>query len=738
MAVTPQLIAIIPNAGDLLDLSGANQRSDAFRELTLRFDEGQRIDESSAQDGGIQVVRAGGDGVFGNANDVNVTPTMTLKNGFVGLGDRPNEIVVRFSGNLPDDLYQIRVTGALVNVEQIPAAGRTVNFELDLGPQIVAVVPQPISRVGGVLQQARNEIEVYFNDDDLNVASAQNAAFYQLIRTRKTADNLDDGATFNPISVVYDPVSNKARLILAQDLAGLDTTESTYRLRIGNRYTAPTVPIELSQLQTNEAADTFNGAVNINTQVGKPSLDSQTIIVGGEIKQVTPYGLELPGSNDEPGHRDIPARDFPLTEVRRGVDSPHVEETDTDKAYSTGTVAIVGGRVTLTGGTWPSWAADADLTVNGVRYTVKTRDSGTQLTLDNASVSAPAGAIYRLHGQGVETIYYSFKTIYGTDPQNSPLTNLMSPTQKARAREAFEYYSRYLGVQFIEISEAVSTAPPGAEWFVVALGDLRAVDPIILPGPGNALVLASRERNLAVVDNAEDWGDSEPGGGFFRAAMQGIGQLLGMGHAFDLPATTIMGDTTLTNPDAAFPGDHDIVHGRHTHRPESTDIDVFKFTLNQAGIFSAEIAAERLIHSSLLDSTLWVYNSSRQLIARNDDYYSEDAFVEVELQPGDYYVVVTSAGMSEIDPSIANSGFGGTTEGNYELRLNFEASPERNPTALSGIVDIDVRPTLLDGDTDGHPGGEYNFWFTVASAANTFIVDKAAPDRGQRLVGQSL
>ncbi len=89
----------------------------------------------------------------------------------------------------------------------------------------------------------------------------------------------------------------------------------------------------------------------------------------------------------------------------------------------------------------------------------------------------------------------------------------------------------------------MSTAPPDAEWFVVALGDLCAVDPIILPGPGNALVLASRERNLAVVDNAEDWGDSEPGGGFFRTAMQGIGQLLGMGHAFDLPATTIMGDT---------------------------------------------------------------------------------------------------------------------------------------------------------------------------------------------------
>ena len=114
----------------------------------------------------------------------------------------------------------------------------------------------------------------------------------------------------------------------------------------------------------------------------------------------------------------------------------------------------------------------------------------------------------------------------------------------------------------------------------------------------------------------------------------------------------------------------------------------------------------------------------------NDDYYSKDSFVELELQPGDYYVAVTSGGVSEIDPAIPNSAFGGTTEGNYELRLNFKPSPERNPTAASGLVDIDGTPTLLDGDADGKPGGEYNFWFTTASPANTFIVDKSAPNGG--------
>src|SRR4029434_3542422 len=128
-------------------------RNEAPREFILRFDDGQVLDELSARNGGVIVPGAGGDGVFGNGNDVNVTPDPITKNGFIGLGDRPNEIVVRFSDHLPDDRYQIQVTVALVNTDQFPAAGRVVSFELDLGPQVVAVVPQPITRVGGVLQQ---------------------------------------------------------------------------------------------------------------------------------------------------------------------------------------------------------------------------------------------------------------------------------------------------------------------------------------------------------------------------------------------------------------------------------------------------------------------------------------------------------------------------------------------------------------------------------------------------------
>lgn len=69
--------------------------------------------------------------------------------------------------------------------------------------------------------------------------------------------------------------------------------------------------------------------------------------------------------------------------------------------YSTGTVTIVAGVVTLAGGTFPSWAASGEVRVDGVAYSVSTRDSGTQVTLDDTSVAASAGSSFEL----VQQIY---------------------------------------------------------------------------------------------------------------------------------------------------------------------------------------------------------------------------------------------------------------------------------------------------------------------------------------------
>jgi hypothetical protein len=77
----------------------------------------------------------------------------------------------------------------------------------------------------------------------------------------------------------------------------------------------------------------------------------------------------------------------------RGV---HIMVTPTSTPYTTGTVTIAAGIVTLAGGTWPTWAGNARLTVSGTVYVISTRDSNTQLTLTNLAVNVGAGATFSL------------------------------------------------------------------------------------------------------------------------------------------------------------------------------------------------------------------------------------------------------------------------------------------------------------------------------------------------------
>jgi hypothetical protein len=68
----------------------------------------------------------------------------------------------------------------------------------------------------------------------------------------------------------------------------------------------------------------------------------------------------------------------------------------TTEPYDTGTVTIVDGVVTLASGTWPAGAADGELEISGESYTVASRDSDSQLTLDDTSVDEDAGTSYNL------------------------------------------------------------------------------------------------------------------------------------------------------------------------------------------------------------------------------------------------------------------------------------------------------------------------------------------------------
>lgn len=64
--------------------------------------------------------------------------------------------------------------------------------------------------------------------------------------------------------------------------------------------------------------------------------------------------------------------------------------------YATGTVSVTLGVVTLVSGTWPSGAEDYELVVSGGVYTVSTRDSDTQITLDDLLITDISAAEYQL------------------------------------------------------------------------------------------------------------------------------------------------------------------------------------------------------------------------------------------------------------------------------------------------------------------------------------------------------
>jgi hypothetical protein len=64
--------------------------------------------------------------------------------------------------------------------------------------------------------------------------------------------------------------------------------------------------------------------------------------------------------------------------------------------YSTGTVTVANGSVTLASGTWPTWAEDASLIVAGVSYRVAKRVDGTTLQITDTEAAASAGTSYSL------------------------------------------------------------------------------------------------------------------------------------------------------------------------------------------------------------------------------------------------------------------------------------------------------------------------------------------------------
>ncbi|TVS14569.1 MAG: hypothetical protein EA424_18950, partial [Planctomycetaceae bacterium] len=326
---------------------------------------------------------------------------------------------------------------------------------------------------------------------------------------------------------------------------------------------------------------------------------------------------------------------------------------------------------------------------------------------------------------GITQFPYFFGDVYGVDAQGNALSNQITAEQRIRAREIFDLWAVQLGIEFIEVTDPAQQA---TNMLQVVTGEPRVVDfafwAYFQSGQDlDGITGVTNTGQFASIINAQAFpGSHDYGDEWFVRAMYETGRAIGLGTYFEQLA--IMGESdpqrlepsyTGPNPEPVFPFDADLTYASRIYRPDSTDIDLYKFELAEDGWFAAETVAQR--QASLLDTVLTLFDIDGNVVARNDDYYGKDSLVEVHLTGGTYYVGVTSTGNTAYDPTVRDSGFGGTTDGEYQLQLRF--LPDRE----NALVDASAARVELDGDNDGRPGGLFQFWFQAGD--ESIFVDKS-------------
>jgi VCBS repeat-containing protein len=685
-----RLLSVAPNTGEILSTTRENNLSESPRELIFRFAGGEDVLQSTLRNG-IRITRSGGDGVFGAgsvATDIVVTPE------YLDFADPSNRrvVVARFSQPLSDDLYNVEVFGAgssnpvrSVSNETLKPTRTGTNrdtfaFNLELGTKIVAVVPQPIVRqTNGSLAQQRDRIEIYFNDSELfdrsintgDVNPNPSVVDLQYYKLMLTQDSVspNDDLVFSPSSVSYNPMERRAVLTFSGPIDELPGVGNSGTFRL--------------RVGSNEAVASLATPVVPTRPAVAPDpsgfLSGAFQLNGGNplsgsfsavlAEEVRNAGAFLP--NDFPGSIFEPGH-------RDIQDETHV-----------------GGP-------------DADPETTQLRYSFM---------------------------EGVP---------YGTDAAGRPVFTSITPDQKQRVREVFEFYSRKLGLDAVEFA---GTSVDGDGVLKVVVGDMAPNGGV--SGPGDVIGIAGGE--LAIMDGAEAWdntfglGSNLPGTqSFFITTMHEVGHLLGYSHTYDLPNGTIMGSDGRLSigtpaPEQVFPGDADVVHGQHMYRPDNRDVDLYRFVVSPGttGRLRAETIAERLNDSSNADTYLSLLrreaDGTLTSVAVNDNYFSQDSFIDVSLNPGEYFISVTGSGNQDNNPLTGDTGSGATSQGRYELRVDFKS------TTASIIVEeksgSTAKGSSLDGDGDGIAGGNFDFWFRAASpvgsaglpvgSPRTIVVDKA-------------
>ena len=136
----------------------------------------------------------------------------------------------------------------------------------------------------------------------------------------------------------------------------------------------------------------------------------------------------------------------------------------TTAPYTTGTVTVAAGVVTLVTGTWPSWAASGVFKLDEDYYEVKTRDSNSQITLEDTSVTDAVASTYELGRQEYD-LPTTFEAIEGDltyEPGQSdfyPPVKQRHDDQIRRMLQDDPYWDRpiYYGIRTVEFDRTVGS-----------------------------------------------------------------------------------------------------------------------------------------------------------------------------------------------------------------------------------------------------------------------------------------
>ena len=583
--------------------------------------------------------------------------------GFLGFGDNEQTVIMRFAETLADDRYRIEIFGEDDGNDGITAVRN------QLGDAFRTIDGESFQSIDFDVELGGRVIAVVQQPID-----SQDG-----ISTRRGADidvYFDDADLFRPGSTIGD-----AAFYQLVDTAGTATTEDDFSFAPDSVTIDPVLQrVTLTFPSNLENLVPGNDPISFRLRIGDD--------VAFQNIPVTPF---TPSS--EPGISVSTA--FDLSGVISTAEVDGNFSLLLDQQISNGTLRPLANSV----------GASDEI---GHRDIETITSGGSERHTDDSDTD-----------NLITVVEYTFlrNDPYGVDPFGTPLFNAVNAQQEARFREILDIYSAQAGVQFVE------TENSGLRLIV---GDLSILDPTRRSEAGGILGLASDD--VVIIDTVDfpSSDSSDYGGLFFQTAIHEVGHTLGLDHAYDLRGSVVSSAGVVDN---VFPGLPDVVHLNFLHQAEALDVDLYEINLQDEGTLQVQTIAERLSDASLLDSRLTLYRQQPgglELVAQNDDYFGNDAFIEFEIdQQGVYYIGVAADGNDTNDVESGLTSEGGRSEGNYNLRVEFKSS-----TTTAALTDGDG--SKLDGDRDGQEGGNYNYWFTAANVADTIYVRKpdAAPDIG--------